>query len=129
MELKIGMTGTAETHVTEENTAAAMGSGDLMVFATPAMVALMEEAAVNCVRGALTEEQSTVGTMLSITHSSATPVGLDVKAEATLTAVDGRRLSFQVKAYDRAGLIGEGTHERVLIDCERFLNKANSKLN
>lgn len=127
MDLTIGMTGTAAVHVTAENTAAAVGSGDLMVFATPYMAALMEEAAVNCVKAALTEDQSTVGTQLSISHISATPVGMDVRAEASLTAIEGRKLSFQVKAFDESGLIGEGTHERFLIERERFMKKANAK--
>jgi fluoroacetyl-CoA thioesterase len=127
MDLTIGMTGTAAMHVTAENTAVAVGSGDLMVFATPYMAALMEEAACNCVKTALSEEQSTVGTQLSIAHTSATPVGMNVRAEATLTAVEGRKLSFEVKAYDEAGLIGEGTHERFLIERDRFMKKANAK--
>lgn len=128
MSVEVGMKGTAETAVTSENTAMAAGSGTLPVFATPWMCALMEKAAWTAIAPALAEGESSVGTSLSISHLSATPVGLNVRAECEVTAVDGRRVDFHVAAYDDAGLIGEGTHQRVIIQDARFLARAESKL-
>ncbi|MBS6217104.1 MAG: thioesterase family protein [Clostridiales bacterium] len=127
MSLQVGCKGRAETVVTLENTAAAVGSGLLPVFATPSMVALMEHAAVNACAGGLEEGQGSVGTCLNITHDAATPIGQKVCAEAELTAIDGRKLTFSVRAYDEAGPIGGGTHERFLIMNERFLAKAQNR--
>lgn len=124
MSLTVGLTGTAQVTVVTENTAAAVGSGLLPVFATPAMVALMEGAAVNALDGHLEPGQGSVGIALDLTHDAATPVGMTVRAEATLTAVDGRKLTFKVKAFDDAGQIGGGTHQRFVIDNERFMAKA-----
>lgn len=129
MELTVGMKGTAAAAVTESNTAAAMGSGLLPVFATPSMVALMEKAACEAVSVALPEGQGTVGTLLNVKHLAASPVGDSIRAEAELVQVDGRRLVFRVSAYDGSGLIGEGDHERFIIQNEKFLAKANAKLN
>ena len=128
MELEPGRKGTAESMVTRENTARAVGSGNLLVFSTPYMIALMEEAACQAVKDALDEGCATVGTMLNVTHSSATPVGMEVRAEAELTAVEGRKLHFHVTAYDEKGLIGEGEHERFVIFEEKFLQKTYSKI-
>lgn len=122
--IEVGMAGRAEAAVTEANTAAAVGSGSLPVFATPCMAALMEQAAVNAISPALGEGESSVGTRLEITHDAATPVGMSVWAEAQVTAVDGRRVCFTVTACDGAGRIGGGTHERFVISVERFLSKA-----
>lgn len=108
--MSVGLKGRAETVVTQENTAAAVGSGLLPVFATPYMIALMEGAAVNAVQAQLEEDQGTVGTHLDISHDAATPIGMKVWAEAELTAVEGRKLIFSVTAYDEAGQIGQGTH-------------------
>lgn len=127
MEWKIGVTGTAELTVTEAQTAKAVGSGNLTVFSTPHMVALMEEAACQCIKSDLEPGQSSVGTKLDVAHVSATPVGMTVRAEATLIAAEGRKLTFSVRAFDEAGLIGEGTHERFLILEEKFLKKTYEK--
>lgn len=127
MSLTVGLKGRAETVVTDQNTASAVGSGLVPVFATPMMVALMENAAVNAVSAALEEGQGTVGTHLDVSHDSATPIGMKVWAEAELVAVDGKALSFTVSAYDEAGLIGKGTHQRFIITADRFLTKAERK--
>ena len=128
MEITIGMKGEASTLVEKEDTAAAVGSGSLLVYATPCMVALMEGAACEAIAAALTGDKTTVGTELSITHLSATPVGLEVRAEAEVTAVDGKVITFQITAYDEAGKSGEGTHKRCIASTQRFLDKAYSKL-
>ena len=127
MSLTVGCKGKAETVVTEQNTAAAVGSGLVPVFATPYMIALMENAAVNAVQAHLEEGQGTVGTKLDVTHDAATPVGMKVWAEAELTAVEGKKLTFTVKAFDEVGAIGGGTHERFIITVDRFLAKAEAK--
>ncbi len=121
--LEKGLTYTAETVVSDRNTAAAYGSGSVDVFATPAMVALMENAARHAVADALLAGSTTVGTALDITHTKATPVGRTVRATATLTEVDGRALTFHVVASDDEGTIGEGTHKRAVVDVERFMSK------
>ena len=127
MSLTVGLKGRAETVVTPENTAAAVGSGLLPVFATPMMVALMENAAVNALEGHLDQGEGTVGTRLDLSHDSATPVGMKVWAEAELTAVDGRALTFSVTACDEAGPIGKGSHQRFMIQNEKFLARAERK--
>ena len=124
--LPIGLKGLAETLVTEENTAA-MGSGLLPVFATPAMLALMEQAAASSVQPFLPEGQGTVGTRLEVSHLAATPIGMAVRAESELIAVDRRKLRFAVRAWAGDELVGEGEHERFVIDNARFLEKALSK--
>jgi predicted thioesterase len=128
LEITVGMKGLAESCVDREDTAAEVGSGSLLVYATPCMVALMEGAACDAIRQALTEEQTSVGTELNIKHISATPVGLEVRAEAEVTAVEGRIITFEVKAYDESGLIGEGTHKRAVINAQKFLDKTYAKL-
>lgn len=128
MELTIGLKGQAATLVEREDTAQEVGSGSLLVYATPCMVALMEGAACDAIAQYLPEDKTSVGTMLNISHLSATPVGLEVRAEAELTAVEGNKLTFKVSAYDEAGLIGEGTHERFIVSSQRFLDKTYSKL-
>lgn len=127
MPLTVGLKGQAEALVTQENTAAAVGSGSLPVFATPMMVALMEAAAVNALEGCLEEGQSSVGTHMDVSHDAATPVGMSVRAQAELTAVEGRSLTFAVSAFDEAGPIGKGIHTRFLIRDEKFMAKANGK--
>ena len=127
MSLTVGSKGRAEALVTEDKTAAAVGSGLVPVFATPYMVALMENAAVNAVQAGLEAGQGTVGTRLEVTHDAATPVGMKVWAEAELTAVEGKKLTFTVRAFDEAGPIGGGTHERFIITVDRFLAKAEAK--
>ena len=128
MEITVGMKGEVGTTVEREDTALEVGSGSLLVYATPCMVALMEGAACEAIAEALGETQTTVGTALNIEHVSATPVGLDVRAEATVTAVEGKVISFDVKAFDEAGEIGRGTHKRVIINSQKFLEKTYSKL-
>ena len=129
MSIEIGMKGRAETLVTPDNTAQAAGSGLLPVFATPWMAALMENAAVQAVQGVLSPEEGTVGTRLDVTHDAATPVGMKVWAEAEVTAVEGRKLTFSVSAFDEAGKSGGGTHQRFVIQPEKFLARAQAKLN
>ena len=114
--------------VEEENLACAMGSGSLMVLATPAVVALMENAALELAQNELADEElTTVGTMISIEHISPTPMGAEVTAKAILTKVDGRMFYFDVEAYDKKGLIAKGTHTRVSVKSEKFQMKADSK--
>ena len=127
-ELQAGVRFEKSVTVTNENTAKKMGSGDLAVFATPAMIALMEATASESVIGALAEDGKTsVGTLLNIKHLAATPVGCEVRCESELCEVDGRRLVFSVKAYDNAGLIGEGTHERFIVDPVKFMARTAEK--
>lgn len=128
MEITVGMKGIASTLVEREDTALEVGSGSLLVYATPCMVALMEGAACEAISSALPEEKTSVGIELSVSHLSATPVGLEVRAEAEVIAVEGSIITFQVSAYDEAGMIGEGTHKRAIISAQRFLDKAYSKL-
>ena len=128
MSFTVGMKFRVEDVVTQDNTAIAAGSGTLPVFATPFMCALMEKAAWMAIAPALSEGESSVGTKLSISHLSASPVGLNVWAESEVTFVDGTRIEFKVTAGDAKGLIGEGTHERFIIANERFLAKTTKKL-
>ncbi len=113
--------------VTKEVTAAAMRSGSLEVFSTPFMVALMEQAASELCDKFIPEGISSVGVALNIQHTAATMVGKEVRAVATLTAFDGRRASFDVEAYDNAGLIGKGTHERFTVKIDKFLQKVQER--
>ena len=128
MEITVGMKGQVETEVEREDTAAAVCSGNLLVYATPCMVALMEGAACEALEGAVPDGKSTVGTELNIQHLSATPVGMAVRAEAEVTAVDGNFITFHVAAYDEAGLIGEGTHKRCVVTAQKFLDRTYDKL-
>lgn len=128
MEIKVGMKGEVSTLVEREDTAAEVGSGTLLVYATPCMAALMEGAACEAIADALGEDQTTVGTELNIQHLSATPVGLEVRAEAEVIAVEGKVVTFQLRAFDEAGEIGSGTHKRVLVNSQKFLDKAYDKL-
>ena len=127
-ELEIGIKGTGSVLVEQGNTAFAMGSGQLPVFATPAMIALMEKTASESIQNYLEDGYGSVGTKLEVKHSSATPLGMEVHCESELLTIDGRRLVYSVKAFDKAGLIGEGMHERFLIKNESFLKKAEGKL-
>lgn len=126
--LELNITGTATQMVTKENTAKAMGSGALEVFATPAMTALMEKAACNCLEGRLEEGETSVGTSLEIRHTSATPVGMKVSCEAQLIEMELPRLVFSVTAYDEARSIGSGIHERYIVNADKFMEKAYSKV-
>ena len=126
--MEIGIKGHAEQIVDETVTADTVGSGLLPVFATPAMIALIEKTAWESIADQLEEGQGTVGTKLDIAHLSATPVGMKVRCDSELVEVDGRRLVFSVKVYDEAGKIGEGTHERFIIYNDRFKEKTYAKL-
>lgn len=128
MDITIGMKGIASTLVEREDTAQEVGSGSLLVYATPCMVALMEGAACNAIEEAIPEGKTSVGIELSISHISATPVGLEVRAEAEVIAVEGSIVSFSVTAYDEKGKIGEGTHKRAVISSQKFLEKTYAKL-
>ena len=128
MEITIGMKGQAFTDVERADTAKEVGSGDLLVYATPCMVALMEGAACEAIADALSDTQTTVGTGLNIEHLSATPVGLEVRAEAAVISVEGKVITFEVVAYDEIGEIGRGIHKRVIVNSQKFLDKAYSKL-
>ncbi len=128
MEITVGMKGIAETDVAREDTAAEVGSGSLLVYATPCMVALMEGAACEAIAEAIPEDQTTVGILLNIEHIAATPVGMEVRAEAEVTAVDGKVITFEIHAFDETGEIGRGVHKRCIVNSQRFLDKAYSKL-
>lgn len=126
--ITVGIRGEASMTVTQQDTASAVGSGGLSVFATPAMIALMEKTAMRSVAPYLEGGQGTVGTALTVKHTAATPVGMAVRCQSELTAVEGRKLTFHVEAFDAEGSIGTATHERFIIDNERFLQKAQAKL-
>ena len=128
MSVEIGLKGRAEETVTDANTAQAACSGALPVYGTPFMTALMEKAAWTSIAPHLAPGESTVGTAMNITHISASPVGIRVWAESEVTLVDGKRIELKVAAYDQAGKIGEGTHQRFIVTDDRFLAKAARKL-
>ena len=128
MEITVGMKGITETVVEREDTAAEVGSGSLLVYATPCMVALMEGAACEAISDAIAEGQTSVGIALSIEHISATPVGLEVRAEAEVTAVEGKIITFELHAFDESGEIGKGTHKRCIVNSQKFLDKTYIKL-
>ena len=128
MEITVGMKAKVSTLVEREDTALEVGSGSLLVYATPCMVALMEGAACEAIADALPEGKTSVGTSLQISHLAATPVGLEVYAEAEVTEVDGNTITFQVTAFDETGKIGEGTHKRAVVTSQRFLDRVYAKL-
>jgi predicted thioesterase len=127
-QVKAGLKNTVSEEVTADKTAAAMGSGSLPVYATPAMTCLMEKAATEAVEHLMPDGWTTVGISLHVAHKAATPVGLTVRAEAEVTAVEGRKLVFTVRAYDDKEEIGVGTHERFAVAKEKFLAKAAGKV-
>ncbi|MDY5846548.1 MAG: thioesterase family protein [Bariatricus sp.] len=126
-KLNVEITGKQMIIVTEDMTAKAMGSGELPVLATPKMIALMENTAYQSVQPFLETGQGTVGTLMNVKHMAATPVGMEVTIETRLIEIDRRKLVFEVKAFDKADCIGEGIHERFIIQNEKFLAKAESK--
>lgn len=128
MAIDIGTKGFAEALVEQEDTAKVVGSGNLLVYATPCMVALMEGAACESIAPFLSDGESSVGTMMQVNHVSATPVGMEVRAESEVTAVEGRKVTFSIKAYDEAGEIGNAIHERFIVKADRFLEKTYDKL-
>ncbi len=125
--IECGIKGTAEIEVSAAELAVNVGSGSLDVFATPAMIMLMEKAACSCLDDYLENDETTVGTALDVRHISATPLGMKVSAEALLTEINGREFTFNVTASDEAGKIGEGIHKRFLVYGEKFMAKTNSK--
>lgn len=125
--LDVGLKGREQTLVTASNSAKAMGSGMLEVFATPSMIALAEAACAGSIKRFLEPGTGSVGTMIQMEHTSATPLGMTVWCESELIAVEGRRLTFRVTAFDSAGEVGHGIHERVVVDNDRFMKKAIAK--
>jgi len=125
--LKIGMNSEVEKVVDEADTAVKFGSGEVRVFATPMMVALMESAALNTVDPCLKEGFATVGLSLNIKHMAATPVGMKVSAKAELLSIEGKKLTFKVEAFDEQEKIGEGIHERYIIELSKFLERTAGK--
>ena len=125
--LEIGMKGSAETIVTIDNTAKAFTSGALEVFATPAMISLMEETCWKMIQPELEEGLGSVGTKVNVSHTAPSAIGKTVVCEATLIEIDGRRLTFEVVCSDENGMVGMGTHERFIINNEKFMAKAEGK--
>lgn len=125
--MQIGLTKEVFSVVSEENTAIKVKSGTLPVFATPMMIALMEEAAASLLEEQLNESETSVGILMNVSHTAPTPIGLKVRAIAEITAIDGRKISFKVSAFDEKEKIGEGVHERFIVKSEKFLNKAEGK--
>ena len=122
-----GIKGREKITVDESKTAAALGSGILPVFATPALIALMEKACADSVQPFLPLEESTVGILINVKHTAATPLNMEVHCESELIEIDKRRLIFQVKAYDEKGIIGEGVHERFIVNKTSFMDKVINK--
>lgn len=125
--IAIGTSAEKSEFVTNLNTAKTFGSGALDVYATPAMIALMEGAAMLALQKHLSADQGSVGTKVDIAHSSATPLGMKVTATAEITSVTGKKISFAVVASDERGIIGQGFHERFIIDNAKFIDKTNAK--
>lgn len=128
MALEVGMKWKEMQEVTQDNTAETLGSGGLSVYATPAMILLMEKASFLLAEQALEEGLTTVGTSINIKHLSASPVGSQIVCETELVEIDRKRLVFHVEVFDNAGKIGEGVHERFIVEGEKFLAKAKTKL-
>ena len=126
--LSLGKAASASITVDESNTAKAMQSGSLPVFATPAMIALMEQAACECLADFLTDGQTSVGSSINVEHMAASPLGATITATATIDFVSGRRIDFTVTAADDTGEIGKGKHSRVIVDADRFIKKAGTRI-
>ncbi|MCE9654630.1 thioesterase family protein [Clostridium celatum] len=125
--IKVGITGETKDVVNESNIAKTLRSGELKVYATPAMVALMEEAAYKSIQDELEEGKGSVGILMNIKHLTSTPIGMEVIAKSELIEIDRKRMVFKVEAFDERGKIGEGIHERFIIDNEEFQNKTDNK--
>ena len=128
MRIVTGMKAEAATLVEREDTALEVGSGSLLVYATPCMAALMEGAACEAIESGLDESETTVGIELMLKHTAATPVGMEVRAEAEVTAVEGKIITFSITVFDEAGEIGSAVHKRALVNTQRFLDKTYAKL-
>jgi fluoroacetyl-CoA thioesterase len=126
-ELTPGLAAEVEHTVNESDSAAHWGSGALPVFSTPALVGLMEKAALTALSGQLDEGKTSVGGHIDVQHLAASPLGARVRARAELTAIQGKQLTFKIQAWDEAGLIGEAVHDRFVVDAERFMSKVLSK--
>ena len=126
--LTVGMSNSVELQSTEETTALEMKSGSLKVLATPIMMCLMEQAAAELVECNLPDDLTSVGISVNISHKAPTPIGLNVRADAVITKIDGRKITFEVKAFDGVDEIGSGTHERFIVNKEKFQAKADGKL-
>lgn len=124
----IGLTNAAEEFVTEKNTALALGSGSLEVFATPAMILLAEKASADLIEKNLPTELTSVGISLEIKHTSPTPVGMKVRVKVKIISAERRKIIFDIAAFDERGEIGRGSHERFIVDKKKFQAKANAKL-
>jgi predicted thioesterase len=127
-DLSEGLTGSAEIIVGEEHTAPRVGSGRVHVLATPVMINLMEAAALDAIEGLLPPGHQSLGTHLNVGHYAATPVGMTLRASATVTKVDGRNVEFRVEAYDDKERVGDGTHTRVVVNVERFDKRVQRKI-
>ena len=125
--IKVGITGETKDVVNESNIAKTLRSGELKVYATPAMVALMEEAAYKSIQDELEEGKGSVGILMNIKHLTSTPIGMEVIAKSELIEIDRKRMVFKVEAFDERGKIGEGIHERFIIDNEELQNKTDNK--
>ena len=128
MDISIGLTGSVSTLVEREDTALEVGSGSLLVYATPCMAALMEGAACEAIAEALSDDKTSVGIELNIKHTSATPVGMEVSATAEVTAIDGNIITFSLTASDESGEIGTAVHKRAIISTQKFLDKTYAQL-
>ncbi len=126
-DLTPGLTGQVQIVVEEKHTARHLGSGDVLVLATPMMVALMEEASRHAVEPLLPSSQRTVGSHIAVSHTAPTPLGMRITVRSELLAVDGRKLTFRVEAHDEREKVGEGRHERFIVDLERFGQRAEEK--
>ncbi len=126
--LTVGISNEIVKQVTEHDSAVAVGSGMVEVYATPAMAALMEETCMMSVQPELEEGCGTVGTALNVTHISATPIGMEVRCVSKLVEVDGRKLVFDIQVFDDIGLVGQGMHERFIVQNDKFMQKAQRKL-
>lgn len=127
--IEIGLRGMQKTIVDDKNTAQKMGSGDLPVFATPAMIALMEKTAAYSVAPELDDSCSTVGIKIDVSHTAASSIGTEISCESELINIDGKKLTFTVIARDSSGIIGEGKHERFIVDREKFMKRTLEKGN
>ena len=125
--LTVGLTGAATAEVTAERLATVVGSGNAPVFASPMLVAVMEAASVACVEGLLPDGHQSLGTHLDVAHTSPTPAGLTVTATATLVAIEGRKLTFEITAHDSVEPIGKGRHTRIVVDTPRFMARLAAK--
>lgn len=128
-EVVIGASFKASSIIKKDQLASYVGSGIADVFATPMMIALMENSAMNCLNAFLDDGETSVGTEISVVHNSASPLGMEVYAISEITLVDGRKVVFSLQAFDACGKIGEGTHTRFIVNAEKFIAKTNSKLN